>query len=307
MDVENLKPKYIKDDPPTEDDWYPIVGYRIGYLPQGDKIGWVSIKIGRTLYRMRVIPELAWPMSCKQKLKVKLPNWIYNIQDWLKYPDVCEKCGRRTYGDKLGPICAFSDCGHDRSHRKFKTKMILPTKKFCDDAEIRAKIRIEELKKEAKNERKGLALWEVDRYGRSKSVPDFKESDMNGRGTENWGRFYLVDLHFFQPKNSENMEEKMGEAVSNAYTAGERALEEIRSGEGVEDGTERIYKKRPGDKRNIKDIELEELEAILLEKRLIAGTQKPFNLAVCRLLEESKYHRHSNTGEIWGYGKKLLS
>lgn len=63
---------------------------------------------------------------------------------------------------------------------------------------------------------------------------------------------------------------------------------------------------------NIAGLQLSDLiahpsqQAILMEKGLIAETQRPFNLAVSRLLEELKYHRHSETGEIWGYGKKLL-
>jgi len=75
--------------------------------------------------------------------------------------------------------------------------------------------------------------------------------------------------------------------------------------------TSRELKVRPKT-ANISGLQLSDLVAhpsqqgLLLEKRLVTETQRPFGVNVCRILEELKYHRHSNTGLIWGYGKKLL-
>jgi len=63
---------------------------------------------------------------------------------------------------------------------------------------------------------------------------------------------------------------------------------------------------------NIAGLQLADLIAypsrreILHEKGLLEKDERTFSDEICKILNTSKYHRHYQTGEIWGYGKKLL-
>ena len=63
---------------------------------------------------------------------------------------------------------------------------------------------------------------------------------------------------------------------------------------------------------NIAGLQLADLIAhpsrreILLEKDLLSDERKVFGDQICRILRRDKYLRNQRTGQIWGYGKKLL-
>jgi hypothetical protein len=63
---------------------------------------------------------------------------------------------------------------------------------------------------------------------------------------------------------------------------------------------------------NIAGLQLADLIAypsrreILHEKGLVKEEKETFSDKICEILNESKYLRNYSTGEIWGYGKKLL-
>lgn len=63
---------------------------------------------------------------------------------------------------------------------------------------------------------------------------------------------------------------------------------------------------------NIAGLQLADLIAhpsrreILLENRLIVDSRDTFGDQICAILRQSKYHRHGRTGQIEGFGKKLL-
>jgi len=45
---------------------------------------------------------------------------------------------------------------------------------------------------------------------------------------------------------------------------------------------------------------------VLIEQGLIADSRDTFGDQICAILRQSKYHRNWRTGQIAGYGKKLL-
>jgi len=63
---------------------------------------------------------------------------------------------------------------------------------------------------------------------------------------------------------------------------------------------------------NIAGLQLADLIAypsrreILHEKGLLPAEGKTFSDEICNILNKNKYLRNPHSGEIWGYGKKLL-
>ncbi len=63
---------------------------------------------------------------------------------------------------------------------------------------------------------------------------------------------------------------------------------------------------------NIAGLQLADLLAhpcrreVLLEKGLLTGDRTVFGDQICEILRARKYLRNQRTGQIWGYGKKLL-
>jgi hypothetical protein len=101
---------------------------------------------------------------------------------------------------------------------------------------------------------------------------------------------------------------KLRESYTHLY---ERGTDNIPSERWQERLTSRELKVKPKS-ANVAGLQLADLIAhpsrreVLIEQQLIVDDRDTFGDQICAILRQSKYHRHWRTGQIVGYGKKLL-
>ncbi len=103
-------------------------------------------------------------------------------------------------------------------------------------------------------------------------------------------------------------DKKLKDSYSRLY---ERGTDNIPQGRWQERLTSRELKVKPKS-ANITGLQLADLIAhpsrreVLIEHQLIVDDRHTFGDQICAILRQSKYHRNWRTGQIVGYGKKLL-
>ncbi|HZY42189.1 MAG TPA: DUF3800 domain-containing protein, partial [Anaerolineae bacterium] len=101
---------------------------------------------------------------------------------------------------------------------------------------------------------------------------------------------------------------KLKDSYTRLY---ERGTDHIPAERWQERLTSRELKLRPKT-ANVAGIQLADLIAhpsrrdVLIENRLLVDARDIFGDQICAILRQSKYHRNLRTGQIEGYGKKLL-
>ncbi len=126
---------------------------------------------------------------------------------------------------------------------------------------------------------------------------------------------FVLFLHYNNQRGDVMVEARGGKEdgkLKDSYTRlYERGTDNIPLERWQERLTSRELKLRPKT-ANVAGIQLADLIAhpsrreVLIENRLLVDDRDTFGDQICAILRQSKYHRNSRTGQIEGYGKKLL-